>query len=36
MGEMRSVHRILVRKLEREIPLERPRHIWEDNIGMYY
>jgi hypothetical protein len=32
MGEVRNVHRILVRKLERKIPLGRYRHRWEDNI----
>ena len=34
MGERRDIYRILVGKPERKIPLERPRHKWEDNIKM--
>jgi hypothetical protein len=34
MREERSVYRVLVRKPEGKIPLERPRHRWEDNIKM--
>jgi hypothetical protein len=32
MGEMRNEYKILVRKPEGKIPLERP---WEDNIKIY-
>ena len=32
MGEGRSVHRVLVGKLEGKRPLGRPRRRWEDNI----
>jgi len=34
MGEVRVVHRVLVRKPEGKIPLGRPRCRWEDNIKM--
>jgi hypothetical protein len=38
MGEGRGVYRVLVEKpggeRERERPLGRPRHRWEDNIQM--
>ena len=34
MGEGRGVHRVLVGKPERKIPLGRPRRRWEDNIKM--
>jgi len=34
MGEVRGVHRVLVRKPEGKRPLGRPRHRWEDNIKM--
>jgi hypothetical protein len=34
MGERRGVYRISVGKPERERPLERPRHRWENNIKM--
>jgi hypothetical protein len=34
MGEGRNVYRVLVGKLERKIPLERPRRRWEDGIKM--
>jgi hypothetical protein len=34
MGEGRIVHRLLVWKPERKIPLRRPRRRWEDNIKM--
>jgi hypothetical protein len=34
MGERRGVYRILVGKPERERPLRRPRHRWENNIKM--
>jgi hypothetical protein len=34
MGEGRSVYRVLVGRPEGKIPLERPRHRWEDNIKM--
>jgi hypothetical protein len=32
MGEGRGVYRILVRRPEGKIPLERPRRRWDDNI----
>jgi len=32
MGEMRNVLKILVGKPERKRPIERPKHIWKDNI----
>jgi hypothetical protein len=35
MGEMRNVYIILVGNFGRKRPLRRPRHRWEDNIGMY-
>jgi hypothetical protein len=31
---VRNVYKILVGKLEGKSPLGRPRHIWDDNIGM--
>jgi len=34
MGERRSIHRVLVGKLEGKRPLGRPKHRWEDNIKM--
>jgi hypothetical protein len=34
MGEDRGVHRLLVGKPERKMPLGRPRRRWEDNIKM--
>jgi hypothetical protein len=34
MGEDRSVHRVLVGKLEGKRLLRRPRRRWEDNIKM--
>jgi len=34
MGEGRSIYRVLAGKPEEKIPLERPRHRWEDNIKM--
>ena len=34
MGEVREVHRVLVRKPEGKRPLGRPRRRWEDNIKM--
>jgi len=34
--ENRNVYRILVGKAEEKIPLEKPRHTWEDNIKMYH
>jgi len=34
MGKGRSVHRVLVGKLEGKRPLGRPRRRWEDNIKM--
>jgi len=34
MGEGRSMHRVLVGKLEGMRPLGRPRHRWGDNIKM--
>ena len=34
MEEGRGVHKVLVRKPERNRPLERPRRRWEDNIKM--
>jgi hypothetical protein len=36
MGENRSAYKILVRKPEGKKPLERPRHMWEDNIKMNF
>jgi hypothetical protein len=33
-GERRGVHRVLVEKPERKMPLGRPRCRWEDNIKM--
>jgi hypothetical protein len=33
MGERRSVYMILVKKLEGNRPLGRPRRRWEDNIN---
>jgi hypothetical protein len=35
MGEGRGVYKVLVGKLERKRPLERPRRRWDDNIKMY-
>jgi hypothetical protein len=34
MGEEWGVYRVLVRKLEGNRPLRRPRHRWVDNIRM--
>jgi hypothetical protein len=34
MGEGRGVHRALMGKPERKIPLGRPGRRWEDNIKM--
>jgi hypothetical protein len=34
MGEGRDVHRVLVGKPERKMPMGRPRRRWEDNIKM--
>jgi hypothetical protein len=34
MGEKKNAYRVMVRKPEGRIPLERPRHRWEDNIKM--
>ncbi|KAJ4443406.1 hypothetical protein ANN_05074 [Periplaneta americana] len=34
MGDSRNAYRVLVGRLERKIPLGRPRHRWEDNIKM--
>jgi hypothetical protein len=34
MSTVVSLHNILVRKPEGKRPLGRPRHRWEDNIGM--
>jgi hypothetical protein len=34
MEEKRNAYRILVGKPEGKRPLGRPRHRWEDNIGM--
>jgi len=36
MGERRSACRILVGKPERNIPLGRPRCIWQDNIKWVF
>jgi len=33
-GEVRVVHRVLVRKPEGKRPLTRPRRRWKDNIKM--
>jgi hypothetical protein len=35
MGKSRSVHRVLVGKIQGKRPLGRPRRRWEDNISMY-
>jgi hypothetical protein len=35
IGEERRVYKVLVGKLEGKRPLRRPRHRWEDGIGMY-
>jgi hypothetical protein len=35
MVEMRNAYNIFVRKPGVMRPLKRPRHRWEDNIGMY-
>jgi hypothetical protein len=34
MGEERKVYKVLVGKPEGKRPLGRPRHSWEDGIGM--
>jgi hypothetical protein len=34
MGEERKVYKVLVGKPEGKRPLGRPRHRWEDGIGM--
>jgi hypothetical protein len=34
IGEGRGVYRFFVGKTEEERPLGRPRHRWENNIGM--
>jgi hypothetical protein len=34
LGERRGVYRVLVGKTERQRPLRRPRHRWEDNNKM--
>jgi hypothetical protein len=34
MGEARNSYKILVGKLAGKRPFRRPRHRWEDNIGM--
>ena len=34
MGEIRGLYGVLVGKLDRKIPLGRPRRRWEDNIKM--
>jgi hypothetical protein len=34
LGEKRNAYGISVRKPERQRPLRRPRHRWEDNIKM--
>jgi hypothetical protein len=34
MGEKRNAYKIFVRKPERNRPVGRRRHRWEDNIGM--
>jgi hypothetical protein len=33
-GEGRDVYRVLIGRLERKRPLERPKHRWKDNIKM--
>jgi hypothetical protein len=33
-GEMRNAYNILVEKPERKRPIRRPRHRWQNNIGM--
>jgi hypothetical protein len=35
MGERRGAYRVLMGRPEGKIPLERPRHRWEDNTKMY-
>jgi hypothetical protein len=32
MEEMRNSYRLLARKIEGKGPLERPKHMWQDNI----
>ena len=32
MGDRKGIYRVVVRKLESERPLGRPRNRWEDNI----
>jgi hypothetical protein len=34
MGERRNAYSVLVGKLERRRPVERPRHRWKNNIEM--
>jgi hypothetical protein len=34
MGEERNVYRVLMGKAEGKRPLGRPRHRWENGIGM--
>jgi hypothetical protein len=34
MRKRKGAYRILVRKPEGRRPLERPRHLWENNIKM--
>jgi len=34
MYEIRKAHNIFIEKPEGKRPLGRPRHRWEDNIGM--
>jgi hypothetical protein len=34
VGEMRSAHKILDRKLEGKRPFRGPRYRWEDNVRM--
>ena len=36
VGEVRGVHRVLLRKPEGKRPLGRPRHRWEDNLRWIF
>jgi hypothetical protein len=34
MGDMRNVYKVLVRRPEGKRSLERPRHMWKNNIKI--
>jgi hypothetical protein len=36
MGEMKNAYKILVGKPERQTPLWKQRHMWENNIELHY